>query len=61
MSQIEMNQDKLNEYENELRQAMATIKDLLCQAQVVMGVVETFIHLSRKEFVKKSSTDLTVK
>src|SRR5574343_1052370 len=47
-----MDQQKLNEYEAELRQAMSTLHALLSDSIKTLGIVESFLHLSRKELLK---------
>lgn len=43
---------KIDEYNKELEQAMNRVKSYLSEAQVAMGVVESFLYLSRKELVQ---------
>ena len=43
---------KIDEYNQELANAMNQLKGFLSQAQVIMGVVESFLYLVRKESKK---------
>ena len=50
MAQIEdVKADRLKDYEMELFHAMNTLKTNLAQCQHIMGVIESFLHLIRKE------------
>lgn len=44
-----MDPKRIETYNKELQAAMGSLKQLLSQAQVTMGVVESFIYLLKKE------------
>ena len=45
--------EKFKEYSQELAHAMKQLSNNLAQCQMIMGVIESFIHLREKEMMKK--------
>ena len=53
---MEINQEKLTEYQAELSNAMRQLKNNLADCQQIMGVIESFLYLTKKESKKLELT-----
>lgn len=51
---MEIEKTKLDEYNSELANAMNQLKRNLSECQVMIGIMESFIYLTRKEMGKET-------